>query len=175
MTAIPHHPVDGAPIHAEIARREFFVRSFLHLEKADPGIDRSDEGAARALNMMEVLRVPIAGARKVWKMPKPSVRTLRRWLKAYEAAGCDRAALAPGPRRLRYHPEAERLVDEHARARHEGTFDSIKTAYLNLKAQIDRLNKDRAALGLSAVVSYPSMATLFARCRQLDDVGTVET
>lgn len=150
------------------------------LEKEASGeASRSDKSMTKAIATIaaEIATAQAAraadnrvGSTVAVKLP-PCTRTLRQWVKDLEAGGMNPSALRTGYRRCGHDapqraPELEALILKHSASYASETRSTKAGLYKNLLAEIDELNKTRAAAGL-APLKRPSSKLFATKIRDL--------
>jgi putative transposase len=146
----------------------------LRQEADDPNFVRTDAYIGEAMERVyatvcgrKVARAAEDKAKRcdqTFEMAKcPSARTVRRWLKAYEAGGLDVMALRDGYHRSgnvfsSLNPEVYALVDKHANAWSDIRRPTMSGQHDKLAAEIREINEKRKASG-EPPLSIPAKAT----------------
>jgi putative transposase len=158
----------------EVLRQKYYLDEFLKREAADKKVTRTDASIEKTLKQIDAER-PTEGQRcdrPVERKPRPSPRTLRRWLKRYEAGGYDVLALRKrhrnsGIRISPIHPEADRILQKFVVGYCDERRKSKQKLYEEMKAEFKTVNEDREKRGLDPL-NCPAKSTLSNRIDALN-------
>lgn len=169
----------GEEKHRKAKRREAVVLAFLALEK-DGRVKRTDASIESALNDIKVRAAVFCSQRSAFDknaidpdtliMPKAGVRSVRRWLSAYEKLGLpslNDAIENRGNRQSRLRPDELALMSRVVGGYLDDRKPSISTIYENVRKEFDEENRRRGARGAAELVA-PSRETVRVAVRSLD-------